>query len=164
MFVIGGSLVDTKDWILLFVPIIVNGVLLFVFQKAISAKFDRQAKKSDLSLSVLAGFRDHIIAAIVAMNNLQSAANQGGDGSDEMSAYVDKIQELCKYYFAYKTVLSNYENEIVELVDSLNICINIINNRKGKFKQEEINSLIQHLNGNNEILQQLSKKCFDLTV
>lgn len=35
---------------------------------------------------------------------------------------------------------------------------------QGNFKQEEINSLIQNLNGNNEILQQLSKKCFDLTI
>ena len=74
----GESLVDSKDWILLFVPIIANGVLLFVFQKAISAQFDRQTKKNDLSLSVLAAFRDHVIAAIVAMNNLQSALNQGG--------------------------------------------------------------------------------------
>ncbi len=155
---------ESKDWIFLLVPIIANGILLFVFQKIISAKFDRSAKKSELNLNVLAVFRDYIVAAITAMNNMQVALNQGGDASEEMNIYVDKVGKVCECYSTYKVILSSYKNEVTQLVDSLNVCINIINNRRGAFKQEEVDSLIENLNTNAKILDKLCKKCYNLVL
>lgn len=144
------------------VPIIVNGILLFIFQKIISSKFDRQAKKEEINLNVLATFRELIVAAIEAMNNMQIVVNQGGDGSEELDIYVKKIKELAKYYSTYKVILPAYENDIVKLVDSLNACIDIINHRNGEFTATEINLLKENLNGNNELLQKLCKRCYNL--
>lgn len=155
---------ESKDQILLLVPIIVNGIFLFVFQKIISGKFDRQEKKNELSLNVLGAFRAHVISSIQAMNNLQTTLNHGGDGSKEMEGYCKTVQELCNYYSVYKVVLSGYEKEMGELVNSLNSCISIIKNHKNKLKQNEMNFIINELNKNDEILQKICEKCFDLTI
>lgn len=39
---------EAKDWILLFVPIVVNGFIIYIFQKIVSTKFERLNKKQGL--------------------------------------------------------------------------------------------------------------------
>ncbi|NLV87193.1 MAG: hypothetical protein GX025_08270 [Clostridiales bacterium] len=36
---------ENKDWVLLFVPIMFNGILVFVFQKVITNKIDHKKKR-----------------------------------------------------------------------------------------------------------------------
>lgn len=39
---------ETKDWILLGVPILANGIIVFIFQKFITIKLERLTKKSNI--------------------------------------------------------------------------------------------------------------------
>lgn len=47
---------ECKDWIGLLVPIICNGILIFVFQKILSRKIERQSKRQDIRDDVLKRF------------------------------------------------------------------------------------------------------------
>lgn len=47
---------ECKDWIVLFVPIICNGIIVFVFQKMLGKKIERQSKRQDIRDDVLKRF------------------------------------------------------------------------------------------------------------
>ena len=47
---------ECKDWIILLVPIICNGIIVFVFQKILSRKIERQSKRQDIRDDVLKKF------------------------------------------------------------------------------------------------------------
>lgn len=47
---------ECKDWIVLLVPIICNGFIVFVFQKILGKKIERQSKRQDIRDDVLKRF------------------------------------------------------------------------------------------------------------
>ncbi len=49
-------MMECKDWIILVVPIICNGIIIFVFQKILSKKIERQSKRQDIRDDVLKKF------------------------------------------------------------------------------------------------------------
>ena len=152
----------TKEWILLFIPIIINGVFLFIFQNIISIKFDKQIKKREVKMNVLEPFRNKITEAIFDVNKLKDSMFRQKNISKEIKDYVNKIHEVKNLHLAYDNILPSYEKEMYELTSSLDICIEIINNRKEQFKQEEIDCILENINKNEAILKQISEKCFNL--
>ena len=47
---------STKDWIVLLVPIICNGIIVFAFQKILSKKIERYNKRQDIRDDILKQF------------------------------------------------------------------------------------------------------------
>ena len=90
---------ETKDWILLGVPILANGIIVFIFQKFITIKLERLTKKSNI--------RDEIIILIWKklqyLNEVMIHANIVIRSNPDMLAIeLEKIKEavidIIQYY------------------------------------------------------------------
>ena len=90
---------ETKDWILLGVPILANGIIVFIFQKFITIKLERLTKKSNI--------RDEIIILfwkkLQYLNEVMIHANIVIRSNPDMLAIeLEKIKEavidIIQYY------------------------------------------------------------------
>lgn len=100
---------ETKDWILLILPIIANGVMVFFFQKVITIKLDRINKKSNI--------RDEVI--ILFWKKLQSLNETFIQANIVTKANPNKLmEELEKIRISVIEIIQYYDTNKYDL----NIC------------------------------------------
>lgn len=110
-----------KDWILLLVPIVCNGLLVFVFQKFISNKIDHTNKRNNL--------RDEIVILFwKKMQELNDVFIQINDSvrrnPEELNLGLEtiknKVIEIIQYYDKNKYDLCIFEKEYLSWENSWN--------------------------------------------
>ena len=112
---------EAKDWILLLVPILCNGVVVFLLQKL----FERKQITRDIKAEYGRKLRQKIDGALelyikaVRFNN-ESNANTSNENSKLLQCYVDRILDVYYYFVENKNIFkSNVFEEHMHAISSL---------------------------------------------
>ena len=158
---------ETKDWIVMTVPIIVNGIVLFMFQKWFSTKIERNNEAFSRKTKILDEARQLTLQSVDALQKLIYTNNKGGNGLFEFEIYQASVKDLIDYFYLNKAVLSKYISLVDELVSSLNKFIEAINQRNAEnvISNNMTNDfIVVTLNRNAEILDKLHINLINLNI
>lgn len=105
---------ELKDWLLLFIPIIFNGFLIWIFQYMFKNRMERKETFRVLREEIFKEYIEKITQLISACKNLYAAQASAIVDDDETLENLDialqnlktKIKELYYYFDTYKIVLS----------------------------------------------------------
>lgn len=109
---------ELKDWLLIFIPIIFNGFLIWIFQYIFKNRMERQGAFRILREEIFKMYIKKITQSISSCRNLYSAQADATDDNDESLENLDvvlrnlksDIRELYYYFETYKIVLLTNEN------------------------------------------------------
>lgn len=103
---------ERKDWILLILPIILNGIFIFAFQKTITVKLEQISKKNSIRDNVVMCFyekvqnlNDTLIQANISVSNSPDSL------FTELKNIHESVLEIVRYYDNNKYDLDIFENE-----------------------------------------------------
>lgn len=105
---------ELKDWLLLFIPIIFNGFLIWIFQYMFKNRTERQEKFRILREEIFKLYIEKIAQSIAACRDLYAARADATVDNDESLKTLDtalqnlksEIRDLYYYFDTYKIVLS----------------------------------------------------------
>lgn len=102
-----------KDWLLLFIPIIFDGFLVWIFQYIIKKRMEQQTTFKVLREEIFKTYIEKITQAIYACHNLYSVQAKTTDNKESLEnlfAALDTLRvhvvELYSYFNIYKVILS----------------------------------------------------------
>lgn len=128
---------ETKDWIIMLVPIVINGVCLFAFQQMITQKIKKMEKKTDYTQEILREFlcllKDFYEKFRTIRNMNQSIQENDINFSVAWNSTAEQIQKVLVFYDAHQTALIN-------LSESYSACINKYQQMIDVLKDETIHS------------------------
>ena len=99
----------TKDWILLLVPIILNGVVLVIFQKFVIDKYLKHRMLKDEIVKAFLDMLKEMIAHIIQSNFDSMVA--GDSVNDNVLIMQKKMVEIVKYYHTNNYDLKKFQKE-----------------------------------------------------
>lgn len=121
---------ETKDWIIMLVPIAINGICLFIFQQAIMHRFKRMEKKSDYRQEILCEFlcllQDFYEKFRIMRNIDQAPGPTNIDFSSAWNLATKQIQKVLIYYDTHKAALANLEKPYSACIDKYQRLIDIL--------------------------------------
>ena len=143
-----------KDWILLFVPIFCNGVILFVLQKIFekrqSIMLIKKEYASELRKKIDIALQDHAFA--VRLNNEVNPENDEKVQKALLSFFNDSLDVY--YYYAQNNVLFK------SLETNMNKLSELLKNISGPQKIDD--KFCSVLNSIRDILMDMKNKCIKL--
>lgn len=90
---------ENKDWILLFIPILFNGIFIFSFQKAINGKIEKTKKRNNLRDEVIFHFWQKFKELNTELLQANDDIQQGRIALEEgLTNIRNQIVEIIKYY------------------------------------------------------------------
>lgn len=121
---------ETKDWIIMFVPIVVNGVGLFVFQQLIMHKFKQIEKKTNYRQEILKEFL-HLLKEFyetfrVIRNTGESTSQKKMDFATSWNLATEHIQKVLIYYDSHKATLNSLEKTHNKCIDKYQHMIDVL--------------------------------------
>lgn len=107
-----------KDWLLLFIPILFDGFLIWLFQYIVGKRIEQKITFRTLREEIFKTYLEKITQSISACHNLYTAKSEATVGDNESLNDLDialqnlrtYIRELYYYFDTYKIVLSTNEN------------------------------------------------------
>ncbi len=118
---------EIKDWILLLVPVLLNGISVFVFQKIIGNKIDNMKKRDLLRDEIILLFwkklqelNDTFLETNVKVSRNLQTLNEG------LETIRDKVFGLVQYYDKNKYDLNIFEKEYSSWEDSWNTFVSTL--------------------------------------
>lgn len=151
------------DWITMVVPIIFEGLLLFLFQKAIEKKIDRQEKRNELRDKIIVLFWEKL----QALNNTMIRANFETHNNtnllqDNLYKIRDSVFEIIQFYDTNKHDLAIFEKEYIEWNDSWNHFVETLSNNSNKMTkqvQSKLGNELQEVKNNTcKLIEEVRKK------
>lgn len=103
---------ETKDWILLILPIIANGIMVFTFQKVITIKIEKFNKKSSIRDEVIILFWKKLqcLNEVFIQTNI-SVRTSPNTLAKELEKIKNSVFEIVQYYDTNKYDLKIYSDE-----------------------------------------------------
>ncbi len=113
---------ETKDWIIIFIPILSNGIILFIFQKIIISKLEHLKKKNDLRDEVILLFWKKLqtLNDIFIQTNISLEKNPDSINT-EINKIYDAILSIIQYYDTNKYDLKIFSVQYKKWENSWNI-------------------------------------------
>lgn len=154
---------ETKDWILLIVPIICDGFVFFLLQKLISNRFDRINKKDDLRDSAVVGFWKKL----QELNDLFITTNLKVSSGNQNILYGletlrNKIFEIVQYYdtnnFDLKIFSKEYECWKASWDSFATMLVSIPNEPYPNKIEQRLGNALQHVKDNTIVLIETVRK------
>lgn len=150
-------MMEGKDWIILLVPIICNGIIIFVFQKILSRKIERQSKRQDIRDDVLKRFwnklqelNDTFVQTnIAAMRDPNVAGNSLGIFQ---SAILDIIQYYDTNEFDLKVFSKEYKDFKSSWIDFENTYSSYVGKQLNREMQTQLGEKLQLVKEKNQVL------------
>ncbi len=108
---------ELKDWMLLFIPILFNGILIWGFQFKLKYDFERKETYRKLQEQIFNTYVEKISKSIESNRKVISAVvNKEEDDCLKENIYDlrDDIQNLIYYYEMYVVILSTNDNVVNE--------------------------------------------------
>lgn len=140
---------EAKDWILLFVPILSNGVIIFIFQKIYE---QRQLSIMELHkyVSILLQKVDNALSKFI---NIMESINFGTDQVQSFSQFIGSYREVVFYYQQNKGLLKSFEKDINRIA--------IIHDQIDSIPRDEnyLINILPHLESVFKILQSIQTNC-----
>lgn len=98
----------TKDIIIILAPILIEGIIIFLFQLFISRKIDRIDRKTEVKDKVVEDFLNQVI---VVSELHQNVLHNGVISESNLQILIDEISNLSRKYQANKAILLRCESE-----------------------------------------------------
>lgn len=154
---------ETKDWLALFIPIIFNGLLLFLFQQAIIRNNKRAERRNDYQYQTLTHFLDLLQRFYTAFRAIQAVdttvSGKQITFADAWNPAAELMQQLVVYYDTHPVALKKVETQFQRCKEQwTNIASQLLQIRKnegGKFTQEAT----EQFNKEYEIMDILVREC-----
>lgn len=116
----------TKDWIIILVPVILEGIVFFIFQAYFNKKLARFEKKMEVKDDVVHSFLEKIMYIRLEYENI---FNRGEEVSnDDIKNFFELINPTYHYFQANKHDLEKFKNEYNDFYNSWFVLIDIWNN------------------------------------
>lgn len=153
----------TKDWISLIVPILANGVIIFIFQKIVSRKIDNINKREDLRNDVVKRFWNKLqdINDFFIEMNIE-ARRQPDSINDNLLRLEVLFLDLIKYYdtnqFDLKIFKESFEDLQTKWNDFSNTWRSYSNIQLTKQMQMELGKKTQAVKDANQKLIDVVRK------
>lgn len=159
---------NTKDWILLTVPIISNGILIFVFQAIIKRKFDKIQNVDNRKKVIVENFLEQLYGSIEIVSEVEKQFRFREDMKDINQKLVVSISGLCRYGNNMEYVI-NESDTLEQLHAKCGYCLTRLNEyeklgdaKSFDYPMEEQEIILKYLCEIKEILQSLAKKIIRL--
>ena len=113
---------EYKDMVNLFVPILFNGVILFLFQKIMNAKFEKNSFKNQIKnkiydeyFEIIKELYDYVYVTMETEYFLEPLSKESGVYNEcDLEEYMRNVTLLCKklhvHYNTYKAILDAERN------------------------------------------------------
>lgn len=149
---------EVKDWIILIAPIVVNGIVLFLFQQLYLKKEKKNDKRIEYNQEVLKEFSD-------LLGNLYSKLMDISKLDNELSGHKyhfceiwnplhDMFDELFRFIKVHPVILKNFNSKISECLEIWNSINNgLQDDRKNNNNQITYLTFIKLENGANEMIR-----------
>lgn len=125
----------TKDWIVILVPIVLEGLVFFVFQAYFNEKMRRFEKKLDVKDNVINTFLSKIMFIRLEYENI---FNRGEEvPNDEIQDFFNLINPTFHFFQANECDLEKFKKEYQNFYDSWFVLIKIWNNYVGSEQNPE---------------------------
>jgi len=104
---------NTKDWMILFIPIACNGLIIWFFQLHIKRFYERRDKVLDNRKNIVKELNYNLINLQKALYYLgKNSDNEDHDGTKAFNEVTTEIQTLKLFYDANQTVLMNFSDDL----------------------------------------------------
>lgn len=110
---------ETKDWILLFVPIVANGIILYLIQLYFQSKIKKNEHKTEIKQKINSELF-HLL--LDSKNNFRALSYSSIDHpqddklfSDNLQKFNLSIRKILDYYHDYTFYLEKYSSNMKEL-------------------------------------------------
>jgi len=112
---------ETKDWIMLIIPIVANGFVIFIFQKLFEKRLKEITKRQDIRDKVLYTFWEKLqsLNDSFIQLNIQSR-NDPSIAENCISIFGPQVFEIARYYDTNKYDLKIFERNFNELQNTWN--------------------------------------------
>lgn len=112
---------ETKDWIVLIVPIVSNGILLFAFQKLFEKQISKLNKRQDIRNEVFLAFWKKLqdLNDLFIQVNIQSRRDPSIAGKS-VSVFGEQVLAITQYYDTNKYDLVKFESSFKKFQNSWN--------------------------------------------
>lgn len=150
---------DTRDWILLVVPILCNGVIVFILQKIFEKRQIVRTLKLDYT-SVLVKKIDNSLAQHARATRLNNEGNANNVLVNEaIRCYVDSSLDTYYYFVANKNIFSSLTTKFDKLAGLIMELTQIANSG-----EDDIESFNQRFNRIRDVLIEIKDKCIKLKI
>lgn len=156
----------TKDWMLLIVPIISNGIFIFIFQTLIKRKFDKIVKVEERQKEIVNTFLQMLQDSIEIVSEVEKQFKFREDMEEIIEQFKVNISMMCRYGRNMEFIIKS-SDDIEKIRATSGFCITMLNdyNSLGKVKsynypmenQEQILGYLFEI-------QTLLKKCIRQTI
>lgn len=121
---------ETKDWIIMLVPIIVNGAVLFFFQQSVTYRVNQLVKKMDYRQEIYKEFLNLLKDFYEKFRMIRDWGQPTSQGKVEFSTAwnmaTEQIQKVLIYYDTHKTTLNRLEKSYSSCIEKYQCMINIL--------------------------------------
>lgn len=155
----------SKDWILLLVPIVLNGTLLFIAQNMISRKFKKNEIIDARIRSVVDKFLDKLYECIDVVSETERKFKFRDDMKDISEEFKNTISEFVSYGKNMNFVMS-MSDELEKIRAKSGYCLTQLieyqklgNEKSFDYPMDEQLKILSYLSEIKTDLQKLSKKC-----
>ncbi|HNX63729.1 MAG TPA: hypothetical protein PKI60_00895 [Oscillospiraceae bacterium] len=124
---------ECKDWILLLVPIILNGLMVYIVQILFQSYNKKQMDSYEKKKSINSTFYEVLLNSKNAFRTFGYAVTDTPDDEDKISnalgEFFRSITKILDYYDDHNYFLENYKEKISEIRNYFN---NFIDNNRNK--------------------------------
>lgn len=146
-----------KDWILLIVPILCNGVIVFILDKIFEKRQTIHAIKLDYANCLRQKIDTALYLHTKALQLNQSVNSDTIAVSKILSEFIDASADVFYYYGQDKSVLSSFESIMKKLAADIQSAVDYI--RGSNINESKYFSLIQNIR---DTLLQAKEKCIKI--
>ena len=150
-------IMSTKDWIVLLVPIICNGIIVFAFQKILSKKIERYNKRQDILDDILKQFWNKLqeLNDTFVQTNI-AAMRDSSVAGNSIGIFESVILDIVRYYdtneFDLKVFKKEYNDFNDAWIDFKNTYVSYMGKRLDRKMQNQLGEKLQLVKEKNQTL------------
>ena len=143
---------ELKDWIELLVPIITNGILIYLFQSLFSKKLEKKQGKATQIITIVRQYQLFAEKISDLLQNFTYSLDETEQNTTLSQVFAVAAKELFPYFDRPSVILENFQNINSDTL----ICTNKLRDALSAQNRE---SAVIYLNELNKHIQMLSNEC-----
>lgn len=106
---------EVKDWLLLFVPVLCNGLLIFVLQK----NFEKKQIAKNIKNEYLSVLRINIDKSLETYAMATRLSNEKNLDIEIVKLFISNVQDVYYYYFQNKNIFEPLDDNVAHIAELL---------------------------------------------
>lgn len=154
-----------KDWLLLLVPIIFNGIIIFIAQFILNRKFKRIEKSDNRRNDIIEEFLDMLFDSLEVVSEVESRFRFREDMCEINEKFKISISELSRYGKNMELIL-NISDELEKIRAISGYCLakltqyqKLGESRSSTYPMDEQDAILNYLIEIRSLLKKQHKKC-----